>query len=266
MRPQLFKNMFVFSGLIFSLVFAVPSAVRAEECTLILDAQTGRTIIERGSCSSRYTPSSTFKVALAVMGYDSGILEDSHTPRWNWQLGMRALSRDKRPVDPTIWQDNSVLWYSREITRLLGEDRFSSYVTQFGYGNMDVSGDRGAGNGLSNAWITSSLQISPREQTAFIRRLLAHNLSVSDAAYAQAMSIVPTFSTKSGWHGHGKTGSGWLRSSNGKPIKNKPVGWYVGWAERQGHIVVFARVGVGNIDGRQGLIEKENLIASLGKL
>lgn len=88
---------------------------------------------------------------MALIAYDAGILSDSRAPLWNWKPGMRAPARDRKPVDPTIWQADSVLWYSREITRLLGTERFSSYVTRLGYGNMDVSGDPGAKNGLSQA-------------------------------------------------------------------------------------------------------------------
>lgn len=255
-----------FLALILLFLIGISGVAQAQECTLIVDAKTGGTIKEQGSCDTRVTPASTFKIPLALMAYDAGILSNSHAPLWNWKPDMRAPARDRRPVDPTIWQADSVLWYSREITRLLGTERFSSFVTRLGYGNMDISGDAGANNGLSQAWITSSLMISPREQTAFIQRLLAQHLPVSAGAHTQTMAIIPTFRMKSGWLVHGKTGSGWLRSSNGKVQKNKPVGWFVGWAERQGLVVVFARLGVGTIDGRQGLVERDNLLAAFEAL
>ncbi|MGI2036317.1 class D beta-lactamase [Rhizobium panacihumi] len=248
-------KVFRLPALIFSILVAFSSAAHAQECTLIVDAQTGTTIEETGACDDRYTAASTFKIALALMGYDAGILTDAHSPLWNWQEGMRAPARDKKPVDPTIWQADSVLWYSREVARNLGAQRFSSYVDNFNYGNMDVSGEPGKDNGLSHAWI-ASLMISPREQTAFIRRMLAHELPVSRAAIEQTMTIVPMFSTQSGWRVHGKTGSGWTRNAGGQIQRSRPEGWFVGWAERQGRMLVFARLGIGTVEGRQGLIEQ----------
>jgi beta-lactamase class D len=266
MNTRAITKTFGFPALILSFLIGISGMAQAQECTLIVDAKTGATIKEQGSCDTRVTPASTFKIPLALIAYDAGILSDTHAPLWEWKSGMRAPARDQKPVDPIIWQGDSVLWYSREITRLLGNERFSSYVTRLGYGNMDVSGDPGAKNGLSQAWITSSLKISPREQTIFIQRLLTQQLPVATGAHTQTMAIIPAFKTKSGWLVHGKTGSGWLRSLNGKIQKNKPVGCFVGWAERQDHMVIFARLGIGTVDGRQGLIERDNLLGGLETL
>lgn len=161
MNTPAISKAIAFLALILSLMIGISGVAPAQECTLIVDAKTGGTIKEQGSCDTRVTPASTFKIPLALMAYDAGILSDSHAPLWNWKPGMRAPVRDQKLVDPTIWQADSVLWYSREITRLLGPEHFSSYVTRLDYGNMDVSGDPGEKNGLSQAWITSSLTISP---------------------------------------------------------------------------------------------------------
>lgn len=262
MHIKIMYKAFGLSALFLSILVSISSAVQAQECTLIVDAQTGTTVEELGVCDDRFTAASTFKIALALMSYDVGILTDAHTPLWNWQEGMRAPARDKKPVDPTIWLADSVLWYSRELTRNLGAQRFSAYVGSFDYGNMEISGEPGKGNGLSHAWITS-LTISPREQTNFIRRMLAHELPVSPAAIKQTMAIVPTFNTKSGWRVHGKTGSGWTRDTRGQIQRDRQEGWFVGWAERQGRVIVFARLGIGTSEGRQGLIEQGELLAAL---
>ncbi|ASX27927.1 hypothetical protein BA173_03570 [Rickettsia sp. MEAM1 (Bemisia tabaci)] len=49
----------------------------------------------------------------------------------------------------------------------------------FSYGNQDTSGDKGKNNGLTNAWLSSSLEISPEEQIAFLQKLAADQLPVS---------------------------------------------------------------------------------------
>lgn len=265
MLTRMIKASFGRSAVICIALLTLSATARGQECTLIVDARTGSNIIETGACDDRYTAASTFKVALALMGFDSGVLTDANNPRWNWREGMRAPARDKKPVDPITWQTDSVLWYSRELTRKLGASRFASYVSDLNYGNKDVSGEPGKGNGLSHAWITS-LAISPREQTTFIRGLLSKNLSVSSTAIEQTMAIVPTFRTRSGWRVHGKTGSGWTRNASGEILRDKPEGWFVGWAERQGRMIVFARLGIGTVEGRQGLIEQKRLMAALEDL
>lgn len=246
-------------------LIGLSNSAEAQECTLIVDAKTGTTVKESGSCDNRYTAASTFKLVLALMGYDAGILKDSHTPLWTWQEGMRAPVRDRKPVDPTIWQSDSVLWYSRELTRNLGAKRFSSYVGKLDYGNGDISGELGKGNGLSHAWVTS-LSISPREQAKFIRRMLAYDLPISPAAISQTMKIIPQFETKSGWRVHGKTGSGWTPYGRNQINRDRPQGWFIGWAERQAQVIVFARLGTGTVQGRQGLIEQKKMLATLEHL
>ncbi|MGU3494935.1 class D beta-lactamase [Xanthobacteraceae bacterium A53D] len=248
-----------------ALALGMSTAARAQDCTLILDANTGATVTEAGACDDRNTAASTFKLALALMGYDAGILTGPHAPVWHWQHGILAPARDRKPVDPTIWQADSVLWYSRALVGKLGAERFAAYVAGFDYGNRDLSGEAGKGNGLSHAWITS-LAISPREQTAFLRRMLSRDLPVSSAAISQTMAIVPTFGTRSGWRVHGKTGSGWTRDARGQIQRSRPEGWFIGWAERDGRVLVFARLGIGTREGRQGLIERDRLLEALDRL
>jgi len=221
------------------------AAMAAEpvNCTVIVDARSGAVVLRDGVCDQRYAPASTFKLPLAVMGYDAGILVDAETPRWDWNAAMTAPERDHKPVDPTIWERDSVLWYSREITRLLGAEAFGRYVTQLDYGNEDVSGVAGKNNGLTHAWLGASLSISPDEQAEFVRRLLAGALPVSKTAQAWAASILPDFEA-GGWTVSGKTGSGWVSDANGDYYRNRPLGWFVGWAERDGEVLAFARLRV----------------------
>src|SRR5690606_12726087 len=91
----------------------------------------------------------------------------------------------RQPATPAHWMRESVVWYSQQVTLRLGAERFAAYVAAFGYGNGDVSGDPGRGNGLTHAWLGASLEISPAEQVAFLRALIGHDLPVSAAAVAQ---------------------------------------------------------------------------------
>ena len=55
--------------------------VRAEVvCTLIMDATSGEVVLEEGACATSATPASTFKLPLAVVAFEAGILEDGQLP------------------------------------------------------------------------------------------------------------------------------------------------------------------------------------------
>src|SRR5690606_164237 len=111
-----------------------------------------------------------------------------------------------------------------------------------------------------------SLKISPDEQVDFLRRFLAGRLPISEHGLAMTQAITPRFEAADGWVIHGKTGSGRMRDEAGKPDSKRPLGWFVGWAEKEGRRVVFARLLVD--DKPQGdtpisFIVRDGLIADL---
>jgi beta-lactamase class D len=161
-----------------------------------------------------------------------------------------------------------VVWYSREITRRLGAERFKDYADRFDYGNRDLSGDPGQNNGLSNAWLSSSLQISPAEQVAFVRKLLSHELPASARALDQTIAVLPQFTLADGWTAHGKTGTGFQAGPDGRPDKDRQFGWFVGWAQKGERKVVFARLikDDDEIDEAAGFRARDSLLADLPEL
>lgn len=239
----------------------------ALECTLILEAASGAVLVRDGTCDRRVSPASTFKLPLALMGFDSDILVDGRTPHWDYRPEFNAVKRDHKPVDPTIWLKDSVVWFSQEITRKLGDERFASYVKSFGYGNGDISGNPGRADGLTHSWLSSSLKISPAEQVALIRGMLDRSLPVSAKAVDETQAAMPTFSV-AGWRVRGKTGTGWLSGRGGAVDRDRPLGWFVGWAEQGGRRIAFARLVVN--DGRSktfmGPAVRDAFLADLPKL
>ncbi|WP_371833345.1 class D beta-lactamase [Ferirhizobium litorale] len=242
----------------------------ALECTIVADARTGEALHREGTCDQRFAPASTFKFALAVMGFDSGILKSPHDPVWKLKPEFHASKREQayKTVDPAIWEKDSIVWYSQQLTMKLGMKRFSDYVTEFDYGNMDVSGDPGKANGLTRAWLMSSLAISPDEQIGFLHRFKTRSLPVSEQAYRQTEATIATFDADDGWKVHGKTGSGWLRDKNGKIDETRPLGWFVGWAEKDGREVIFARLNIGAEKSEKpgSIYAREKMLADLPRL
>ncbi len=106
-------------------------------------AQEGNHILENigEHCSTRYAPCSTFKIALSLMGYDSGILIDESNPTWNPPISTKDdnwLENWHQQHNPKLWIQNSCVWYSQIITQKFGIDAFKAYVSHLGYGNQDV--------------------------------------------------------------------------------------------------------------------------------
>lgn len=182
-----------------------------------------------GDCDARYAPQCSFNIALSLMGYDAGILDDDTHPEWPLKEGYDFfINTCKGPHNPRTWMRDSCVWYSQVLTQKLGMEKFSEYVTKFDYGNKDVSGDKDKNNGLTNAWLSSSLTISPKEQTAFLQKFIDHKLPVSAKSFAMTKKIMFTQEMSGGWKLYGKTGS------------SSKHGWHVGWIEKNGRAIVFA--------------------------
>ncbi len=236
-------------ALIAMLVFCVlvsPSAHAAEDCFLVTELKTARVAAKQGLCASRHSPASTFKIALALMGYDSGILKNATQPVFETEPGLAeapAILREAwaGPQTPQSWMKNSVVWYSQVLTRKLGMERFAAYAKALTYGNENVSGLAGKDDGLTSAWLSSSLAISPREQVDFLRKMLKGELPVSREAVDRTIQLLNLPEEAAGYTLYGKTGAGFMRLNDGTLDRSRPFGWFVGWAEREGRTFVFAR-------------------------
>lgn len=219
----------------------VPASRAEVVCTLIVDAGSGAVRLqEGGGCDTPTPPASTFKMTLAVMGFDAGILTGADAPAWPYKAEYDANRADWRvTTTPATWLRDSVLWYSQVLVAQMGAERFDQYVTDFDYGNADISGDPGKDNGLTRSWINSSLKISPEGQVRFVRRMLAGDLPASAAAQQAVVGITPTF-TAGKWTVSGKTGTYYERNADGTFNSRRQTGWFVGWAQRDDQRLVFA--------------------------
>lgn len=212
-------------------------------CTTLMDAATGQRLLHDGQCDVRATPASTFNIVVSLMGFDSGILVDEHTPVMQYKPGHADWNESWRTdTDPTSWIINSNVWFAQNVTKQLGEARFKQYVDRFGYGNRDVAGDAGKHNGLTMSWIGSSLQISSDEQLEFLRKIVNRELPVSAKAYAMTDRIMQPRTLANGWTVRGKTGTSSAVLPDGRDDKRRQYGWYVGWATKGTRSIVFARM------------------------
>ncbi|WP_170166970.1 class D beta-lactamase [Paracoccus methylarcula] len=212
-------------------------------CTVAIEIGSDKTVLQEGECNKRISSASTFKVAISLMGFDSGIFTSLSEPKWPFKEGYVDWNPKWRQVTtPQSWMRDSVVWFSQLTTERLGAKTFEAYVDAFDYGNGDVSGDVDKDNGLTHAWLSSSLQISPREQVDFLTRMIEGKLPVDPTAVEQTKRLMQLDQQPRGWHIYGKTGAGLPFSDDGELLKGQPFGWYVGWAEKDDRTVVFARL------------------------
>lgn len=236
-----------------AMIFA-SSVFANEDC--FLAQEKGVMIKHEGECALRQAPCSTFKIAISLMGFNEGILTDGTHPQWPFKPGYSDfLEIWRQPHNPTMWMKNSCVWYSQVITQKLGMRRFKHYVHSFAYGNQDVSGDRGRDNGLTRAWLSSSLRISPQEQIEFLTRLKQHKLPVSAQAMKMTQQLLFVEELPGAWKLFGKTGAGYFFNEDGSLQQNKQIGWFVGWAEKGSRTIYFAQL----------VTEKDNKEFSTGK-
>ncbi len=191
-------------------------------------------IIIQGNCDDKYPPQSTFKIPLSLMGFDSHILNNSLDPTWNLPQDKKAnINVCKTPHNPKSWMRDSCVWYSQILTNKLGLNKFNSYIKQFTYGNMDVSG------GINDAWLSSSLLISPNEQIEFLQNMLDKKFDISSTAYKETKKILFTQELAGGWQLYGKSGNGYLKDKRGN-LTQLQHGWFIGFIEKNDKIIVFA--------------------------
>lgn len=197
-------------------------------CLLFYNVKTGKYEKEIGTtCNEQIVACSTFKVPLAVMAFDAGILKDE-----NEVLKWDGVVRKKVPEwnqdhNAKTWMSNSVVWFSQRLTPKLGEKKFKKYLADFKYGNQDIS------SGITEAWLVSparpesALRISPYEQVEFMKALWSDKLPASKRAMELTRKITYRETTPSGFVLSGKTGSNSYDDTD-----KLQLGWFISHLKR----------------------------------
>jgi beta-lactamase class D len=196
-------------------------------CFLLYNMRTSQfeKVIGENRCRERFLPCSTFKVALAVMAFDSGILKDENQViKWNGKKDSREVANHDQ--NAKTWMKNSIVWVSQGLTPLIGEKRLEGYLQAFHYGNQDISA------GITQAWLVQpdakgpALRISAYEQAEFMRALWSGKLKVLPQTVQMAKDITYLEISPKGFRLNGKTGSNYY-SDNAK----KRLGWFIAHIE-----------------------------------
>jgi beta-lactamase class D len=181
-------------------------------------------------CSQRLAPNSTFKVALSLMAFNQDIINQNTIFTWDKRQG--EIPEHRQNQTPASWLKYSVLWVSQQITPQLGEARIKHYLAGFDYGNQNFSGDENKHNGLTHAWLASSLKISGIEQLKFLKSMLNNELPVNANAIKYTKENLYLGKLDNGANYYGKTGSGRHGRNERDPHPSLlRDGWFIGFIE-----------------------------------
>jgi beta-lactamase class D len=227
----------------------------------MLDGRTGSwALYQPERCATRFVPASTFKIANALIGLETGVLADEKVV-FPYDRAAEAFRLKGATMDVPEWRRDhdlasgmkfSVVWYYQELARRIGKERMDSWVKKLGYGNMDT------GTVVDRFWLDGPLAISPREQLGFLKRLHDGTLPLS----ARSMEIVRKIIEIE------KTDAYTLRGKTGLADANGGHGWLVGWVERGEDVHYFATILLANGRKLEELIPLRHKVAreALAKL
>jgi len=191
----------------------------------LLDGDTGRFVTnDVKRAHAPFLPASTFKILNSLVALDTGVVADEHevinwdgvdrgSPGWNCDHSLESAFKA------------SAVWFYQEMARRIGEERMAHWVRIAGYGNADI---RGA---IDTFWLEGALRITANEQLLFLQRFRDGGLLFS----SRTQDIVRRIMIVEEAPRHV------LRAKTGWALRGEgPIGWYVGWVERDGHAFYFA--------------------------
>ena len=108
-------------------------------CVAIQELAADKPSLERGDCSTRLSPASTFKIPHALVALETGVVATTTVERWD---RVRHEQQPEWNRDHTVISAlrPSVLWFFQRIAPRIGAERMTGWLGQFEYGNQDVSG------------------------------------------------------------------------------------------------------------------------------
>ncbi len=196
------------------------------------------TIVNETRATTRFSPFSTFKIPNSIIALETKVISDvDHILVWD------TLTYPQEEWWPQTWEGthnlrsaikSSVVPFYRNLASLIGPDQMQNYVTEFNYGNTDIS------SGVDNFWLNGSLQISAHEQVDFLRKFYTGKLKASEYSINSVKSILIQESTE-GYTLSYKTGAGTLNAE-----EKIALGWLVGYVEKKDNVYYFAM----NIEGK----------------
>lgn len=171
-------------------------------------------------------PASTFKIINSLVALEEGVIKDENEVM-KWDGVQRDISPWNADTDMKNAYKNSTVWFYQELARRIGKSTYAAYLKKCRYGNQKLT------SSIERFWLDGSLQISPKNQVAFLKSFYEESLPFSKRSYEIVKRVmlqeVPEAATyilraKTGW---------------GK-VEAQDIGWWVGYVEKKDNVYFFA--------------------------
>ncbi len=170
-------------------------------------------------CTQRFTPASTFKIFNSLAALETAVAPDDQLViKWDGKVRRPEWDKD---MDMREAFKVSCVPYYQEIARRVGPARMQHFMDTVKYGNMKIGG------AVDTFWLDNSLQVSPDEQTGFVKKLYFAELPFSERTQRIVKTLMLQEQTPA-YNLYYKTGTG--------HVGDKYIYWVVGFAERIEHV------------------------------
>ncbi len=243
-----------------------PSRQNSLRCTVILDAKAVR-FASGWNVQRRFCTAIQLQTALAVIGYDSGILKDATTPRWTYKKNGKGRSASRKlsirqygsgtPLSGT--HRRSRAGSVRQVCRLCSPFRLRQCRCQRRSGP-----DRWPDGSMAHV-VAEDLRRSASEFRSPLRQW---SIAGFERGHRQKRKrSYRSFQPQMVGLSMGKTGSGRMRTKANTYDGDRWLGWFVGWAQRGDRKVVFASLNIEDwkSDEPISFATRDALIADLPK-
>ncbi|MBC7866758.1 MAG: class D beta-lactamase [Gloeobacteraceae cyanobacterium ES-bin-316] len=200
-------------------------AKKVEGCFTMLNNTDGSvTVYNMKMDTTRFTPASTFKMANALIGLQTGIVTDE-----NMVIPWDGIKRENEDWNKSLSLKEafkvSSVPYFQELARRIGKDTMQNWIDSLSYGNRNIQGP------VDSFWLNNQLKISPDEQLGFLKKLYFDQLPFRKTVHQtvrdmmlQEDNTLYKLSYKTGW---------------GFDENNHNIGWLAGWIEENRHVYFF---------------------------
>lgn len=190
------------------------------------------TVVSRARSTTRYLPSSTFKIPNSLVALETGVAEGPDQvfkgPREPFLVRGEPFLPEVCNGDITLEEAfrNSCITVYQELARQIGMKTYRRFVQKLDYGNRNL---RSAP--VDWFWLKGRFGISAQEQISFLNKLQGNDLPFS----VRTMSDVKRMMVAE------ETPEYVIRAKTGYVFTTQPeVGWWVGWIETGTATTLFA--------------------------
>ena len=185
------------------------------------------TVYNLDNDTTRYLPSSTFKIVNGMIGLETGVITDEKMViKWDgitrdnaeWNKDLTMADAFKVSAEP----------YFQEVARRIGKDTMKLWIDSLGYGNKNIHSK------IDSFWLDNTLKISADEQLGLAKRLYFDQLPFQKRTQ-QIVRDLMMQEDNTNYTLSYKTGAG-------VDDKKETIGWVVGWIEENKHPYFFVTV------------------------